>query len=438
MILDTTKKVGKKVTVCGFVTAVRDHGKIRFIDISDRTGILQTIHSDTNTPVGMQDVLEIIGTINHRPEKMINFDIPTGKVELATSGVKVLEKAHELPFDMGNESLNVSLETLLDYRPLTLRHKKVKAIFNVQEVIADTFRKSLKKLDFKEILVPTIVPTATEGGAEVFPIDYYNGRAFLAQSPQLYKQIMVGVFERVFTIAHAYRAEPSITTRHMSEYVSLDCEFGFINNFSDIMDVVEYVMKSIFNELNLKCKNELKLYNSSAPKLGKEIPRIKMREAQKIILERTGRDNTKESDLTPEDEREICKWSSEKYGSELIFITHYPTKKRPFYTYPDDENPEYTNSFDLLGRGLEWVTGGRRINNYERLLSHIKLWKNKPEDFDIYLQAFKYGMPPEGGFAVGLERVTMQVLGLGNIREASLFPRDMNRVDIKFEKAKDE
>jgi len=218
----------------------------------------------------------------------------------------------------------------------------------------------------------------------------------------------------------------------MSEYVSLDCEFGFINNFSDIMDVVEYVMKSIFNELNLKCKNELKLYNSSAPKLGKEIPRIKMREAQKIILERTGRDNTKESDLTPEDEREICKWSSEKYGSELIFITHYPTKKRPFYTYPDDENPEYTNSFDLLGRGLEWVTGGRRINNYERLLSHIKLWKNKPEDFDIYLQAFKYGMPPEGGFAVGLERVTMQVLGLGNIREASLFPRDMNRVDIKI------
>jgi len=182
----------------------------------------------------------------------------------------------------------------------------------------------------------------------------------------------------------------------------------------------------------------LALFLATIPKLSPKIPCLKMREAQEIIFERTGRDNRKEPDLEPEDEREICHYAREKYDSDLIFITHYPTRKRPFYSYPDPKDPEYTCSFDLLGRGLEWVTGGQRINDYDTLIDHIKKWGNKPEDFEIYLQAFKYGMPPEGGFCLGAERITMQILGLENIREASLFPRDMERIDIRLPKKEKE
>ncbi|MFH1955494.1 MAG: aspartate--tRNA(Asn) ligase [Patescibacteria group bacterium] len=435
LIIDSFQKLNEKVIIKGWVSAIRDHGKIKFVDISDRSGILQTVLS-SEKEVSMGDVLKVLGTIKKRPEKMVNTKIVTGTVELEIEKLEVLEKAGEFPFDMGDADLKVSLEILLDYRPLTLKHPKTKAIFKVQETIVHSFRETLKSLGFTEIFVPTLVPCATEGGAEVFKVDYYDGKAYLAQSPQLYKQIMVGVFERVFTIAHAYRAEPSVTTRHMSEYVSLDCEMGFIESFSDILDVVEIVVKGIFKSLNNTCLKELALYNAKTPLVSEKIPRIKMREAQEIILKRTGRDNTKEPDLSPEDEKEICQYSKEKYQSELIFITHYPTKKRPFYTYPSDDDPEYTDSFDLLGRGLEWITGGRRINNYNKLLDNIKKWGNKKEDFEIYLQAFKYGMPPEGGFAVGAERVTMQVMGLKNVREASLFPRDMQRVDIKISKEK--
>jgi len=453
LIGDTPKKLNEKILVNGWVSAVRDHGKIKFVDISDRSGVLQAILSDPprvdpsrldeadklsesrrvlKDEISIEDVLELVGAVKKRPEKMVNPNIPTGEIELEVADLKILEKSEELPFDMGGTDLNVSLETLLDYRPLVLKHPKIKAIFKVQEVIVQAFRESLKNLGFTEIFVPTLVPVATEGGAEVFKVNYYDGSAYLAQSPQLYKQIMVGVFERVFTLAHAYRAEPSVTTRHMSEYLSLDCEFGFIKDFSDIMDTAEAVVRNLFVVVNEKCSVELGFYNAKTPLVSDKIPRIKMREAQRIILERTGRDNTKEPDLSPEDEKEICKYSEEKYKSELIFITHYPTKKRPFYTYPSDDDPEYTDSFDLLGRGLEWITGGRRISSYKKLLDNMGKWGNKKEDFEIYLQAFKYGMPPEGGFAIGAERVTMQILGLKNIREASLFPRDMQRVDIKI------
>jgi nondiscriminating aspartyl-tRNA synthetase len=198
------------------------------------------------------------------------------------------------------------------------------------------------------------------------------------------------------------------------------------------MDMAEYVIKEIFAKVKHECSEELEMYSATLPKVPKKIPRIKMREAQEIIFKRTKRDNRKEPDLEPEDEREICKWALKEHGSELIFITHYPTDKRPFYTYPDPDDPEYTYSFDLLGRGLEWVTGGQRIHDYNQLVENIKKWKLKPEEFETYLQAFKYGMPPEGGFALGAERITMQILGLKNVREASLFPRDMERVDVRL------
>jgi len=242
----------------------------------------------------------------------------------------------------------------------------------------------------------------------------------------------VPVFERVFTVNRVFRAEPSVTTRHLSEYISLDTEMGFIDSWKNLMDVCESLMKNIFANIEKNCSKELGLYNAKIPKISSEIPKMKMKEAQEIIFQRTGRDNRKEIDLEPEDEKEICEYSKEKYGSELIFITHYPTKKRPFYTFPDPADPEYTLSFDLLCRGLEIVTGGQRINDYQMLLKNIKKWKLDIKNLKFYLQAFKYGMPPEGGFAIGAERVVKQILNLENVREASLFPRDMTRIDQRL------
>lgn len=427
----TPQYVGKKVKVAGWVNSRRDHGKIIFLDMRDRSGILQVVcPSLPAKDIKDEFVLEIEGKVQKRPKGMINPALETGQIELKAEKVNILVKASTLPFDL--KDLKLSLPKLLDWRPLTLRNPKIKAIFKVQESIVESFRKTLKALGFTEFQSSTIVASATEGGAELFPVKYYKYSAFLAQSPQLYKQILVGVFERVFTITKAYRAEKSVTTRHLSEYSSLDLEMGFIKSWEELMEVCTTLIKNIFSDLQENCQEELKMFNAVLPKVGEKTPRLKMREAQKIIFERTGRDNTKEPDLSPEDEREICQFAKEKYGSELIFITHYPTEKRPFYTYADPQDPEYTLSFDLLFRGLEIATGGQRIHEYEKLLKNIKKFGLSASQFKFYLQAFKYGLPPEGGFALGLERITKQVLGLENVKEASLFPRDMERIDQRL------
>jgi len=436
LISQAPQKIGQEVILKGWVNTRRDHGKIVFIDLRDRTGIIQVVGGDDLKQLRPEWAVEIKGLVKQRPEKMVNPNLETGKVEVELKEIKILAQAEELPFDTGTEELKVELPTLLDYRGLTLRHPKIKAIFKVQEEIIDSFRRTLKEFDFTEFQAPTIVPVATEGGSEIFPIQYFDHKAYLGQSPQLYKQMMVGVFERVFTVTKAYRAEPSVTTRHICEYISLDAELGFIDSYDNLMEIVELVFRGMFDGLKKNCPKELALFKVELPKIFNKIPQIKMREAQEIIFQRTGRDNRQEPDLMPDDEKEICKWALEEKNSDLIFITHFPTKKRPFYTYPDPKDPEYTLSFDLLGKGLEWVTGGQRINDYNRLVKNIKARGNKPEDFKLYLQAFEYGMPPEGGFALGAERITMQVLGLNNVREASLFPRDMERIDFKLSEVK--
>lgn len=440
LILDCLNKIEKEVTIAGWVNTIRNHGKLIFLDLRDRTGLLQVVINaqrefqafDTAKKLKNEFIIKVSGTVKERPKELVNKNSPTGNIEFEAEKIEILAKSETLPFDIGKKELELNLETLLNHRSLALRHLKIRAIFKVQETIVQSFRKTLKEMGFTEFQAPTIVPTATEGGANVFPIKYYDYNAYLGQSPQLYKQIMVSIFERVFTLAHAYRAEPSITTRHLSEYIGLDAEFGFINDFNDVMDVVETVVKKIFIEVAKERKGELESYRVTTPKVSDKIPRLKLRDVQKIIYERTQRDHRNEPDLDPEDEREICKYTKEKFGSDLVFVTHYPTKKRPFYTYPDPKDPEYTLSFDLLGRGVEWVTGGQRINNYDQLVENIKKWGNNPKDFEMYLQAFRYGMPKEGGFCFGLERVTQLILGLGNVREASLFPRDMERVDVKL------
>lgn len=429
---ETVSKIGEKVLLKGWVDRCRDHGKIVFVDLKDRSGIIQIVVGKEGKSLHPEDVIQVEGRVKKRPEAMKNPSLLTGEIEIQAEKIRILAKSSPLPFDLGERNLNLELSTLLDYRALTLRHQKIRAIFKVQETIIQSFREILKRLDFTEFFAPTIVPVATEGGAEIFPVKYYDYTAYLAQSPQLYKQIMVSVFERVFTVTKAYRAEPSMTTRHLSEYISLDVEMGFIDSWRELMDTAEIVIRNIFSAVKKKNVGELELLGSTVPSLGKKIPRLKMQEAQEIIFQRSGRDRRKAPDLNPEDEREICKWAEEKYGSELVFITHYPVEKRPFYTLPDPQDSNYTLSFDLLCRGLELATGGQRINDYQQLVEHIKKWGNKPEDFSLYLQAFRFGMPPEGGFALGAERITKQILRLGSIKEASLFPRDMERIDSRL------
>ena len=431
LICETPKKIGEKVKIDGFVHVVRAHGKIVFADITDRSGILQVVGGDDLAALKPQFVVEIEGTVNARPEKMVNDKINTGTVELSAEKITILAKSDEMPFDMGGEELNLELPTLLDYRTLTLRHPKIKEIFRVQAAVLEGFRLAAIELGCIEISVPTISASATEGGAEVFMVDYYGHNAYMTQSPQLYKQMMVPSLERVFTIAKAYRAEPSVTTRHLSEATQMDCELGFVN-FEELLDALEFVGSKTLKYAEEKCEKLLSDYKVPALKIPVKIPRLTMREAQQIVKERTGVDHTTEKDLDPEDEKEICKWAQEKKGSDLITITHYPTKKRSFYTMPDPKDPEFSLSYDLLFRGLEILSGSQRINDYEELVKTIKDRGMDPKNFEMYLQAFKYGMPPEGGFSFGLERITMKLLDLKNVREASLFPRDMERVDFRF------
>lgn len=435
LILDCNNEIGKTVKICGWVHTRRDHGKILFLDVVDRTGLIQVVlGGGKGKDLKAQDVVCITGQVNKRPENLKNVNISTGEIEIYSEEVEVLSKAQELPFDMGGKDLDLQLPTLLDFRGLTLRHPKVKSIFKVQETVIDAFRQSLKIKDFTEFQAPVIIPQTAEGGAEVFEVKYFEHKAFLAQSPQFYKQILVGVYERVFTVNKTLRAEPSVTTRHLTEVTTLDAEFGFIDSWLDLMDMAEYVIKYIFERVDKECAGVLQQYNTTTPKVSAKIPHIKLREAQEIIYKRTGRDNRNEPDLQPEDEREICKWSLEEKGSELIFITHYPVSKRPFYTYEDPDDLGYTLSFDLLGRGTEWLTGGQRINNLEKLVENAKKRGIDVGKSELYLQAFKYGMPSEGGFSFGSERIVMHILGLANVREASLFPRDMERVDVRLSK----
>ncbi|OGE20653.1 aspartate--tRNA(Asn) ligase [Candidatus Daviesbacteria bacterium RIFCSPLOWO2_01_FULL_43_38] len=433
LILDCNEKVGGTVKVCGWVQVRRDHGKIIFLDVLDRSATIQVIaQGDMAKDLRPQDVVCIEGEVSKRPENLVNSNISTGTIELQVKSIEVLSKAEELPFDMGGKDLDLQLPTLLDYRGLTLRHPKVKAIFKVYEVVVDAFREVLKKHDFTEFQSPVIIPQTAEGGAEVFEVKYFDYKAYLAQSPQFYKQILVGVYERVFTVNKTLRAEPSVTTRHITESVTLDAEMGFIDSWTEIMDEVEYVIKHIFKRVEEECESALKLHGVTVPKVPASIPRIKMRDAQEIIYKRTGVDHRKEPDMAPDDEREICKWSLEEHGSELVFVTHYPTKKRPFYTMPDPEDPEHTLSFDLIGRGVEWLTGGQRLNDLNQLTKNANKRGVDLRKSELYLQAFRYGMPPEGGWSFGSERITQGILGLANIREATLFPRDMERVDVRL------
>ena len=423
-------KINEQVTLAGYVDKVRNHGKITFIDLKDRSGVIQCV-GENIAKVGIQDIVEISGKVNKRPDNMVNKNISTGSVEIWIDNITILSSSEELPFDMGKDDLGLQLPTLLDYRALTLRHANISKIFKVQEALMEGFRVASKEIGCTEIFTPTISASSTEGGSEVFKVKYYDHDAFLVQSPQLYKQMLVPVFERVFLVSRAYRAEPSVTTRHLSESIQMDCELGFVD-FNELLDAMEFVGRKTVSYALENCWEILTDFGVAEIKISDQIPRLTLREAQLILKDRTGVDHTNEIDMMPEDEREICKWAVEEKNSDFVTITHFPTKKRAFYTMPDPQNPEYSLSYDLLFKGTEILSGSQRINKYDELVSAIKAKGMDPKNFEMYLQAFKYAMPPEGGFSFGLERITMLLLNLSNVREASLFPRDMERVDFRF------
>lgn len=435
LIRDLHGSIGKTVTVKGWISVRRDQGKLIFFDVRDRSGIVQAVvlpksaAAEIAKEVRLEYAVSLEAKVNERPEKNRNEKAENGDIELEVLELTILGKAEPLPFDMSLEGYNLDLTTELDHRALTLRHPRLQAIFKVQAVIIDSFREYMKQNEFFEFQAPAIAPATAEGGAEVFEITYFDKKAYLSQSPQLYKQIVMTAFERVFSVNKVFRAEPSATTRHITEIVSLDAEMAFISSWEDVRDMSQETVRFILNQVATVCARELELLGATLPVMIEKTPTLSLREAQEKIFEKTGRDVRGDKDLNPEDERTICEIVKEETNSDFVYVYGYPTRQKPFYVYPNPENPEFNEGMDLLCRGVEWLSGGRRINDYTQLMEHVQKWGMDPKKIEMFLEAFRYGVPPEGGFALGAERMTMQILGLKNIREATLFPRDMHRID---------
>lgn len=405
---------------------IRSFPEFSFLVLRDRTGQAQVVVEpgpELDKLKGLQNetVLRIEGTVV--PEERS----PTG-VDVREAAITVLAPVTDTgPFELNKKVLKPSLDVFLNHAAYGLRHPIKQATFRIMSTLLHAYGEYLTSQGFTEITTPKIVGSATEGGANVFQVQYFDRMAYLAQSPQLYKQIMVGVFERVFEIGHAFRAEPHYTSRHLNEYESLDLEMGFIESQQDVMDMLSNVLMAMIAAVGERNPKEVELLKIDLP-AHQDFPQIRFREGQQLILERHGEDRSQEPDLSPQDERWLCEWATEEHRSDFLFVTHFPTPKRPFYAYPDPTDPEHTESFDLLFRGSELVTGGRRINDYDQLVSTMKDRGVNLEPFSGFLEAFQYGMPPEGGFAIGAERLLAQLVGADNIRETTLFPRDVNRL----------
>jgi nondiscriminating aspartyl-tRNA synthetase len=425
---EVSKQIGKSVSVSGWIHKIRKLGGITFLVIRDREGLVQAIveKKEANkvlADLSTESVVTITGTV-------VKEERAPGGAEIRVDKVEVISMvSDELPIEINKKEMNINLDTLLDWRPLSLRSPRQRAIFKVQAVIIKCFREYLGRHDFTEINTPKIVEAGLEtGGAEMYSLKWFDKKAFLSQSPQMYKQIMVGVFEKVFETAYIYRAEKHNTSRHLNEYLSLDLEMGYIDSFEDIMNLEEDYLSTLIDDLQSTCKNEFALVGAEIPVKPKKIPRIKLIDAQKILEKEYGQKCVGDPDLDPNHEKLICEYSTKKFGSEFVFITHYPSKKRPFYAMDDPKDPQSTLSFDLLFRGLEVTTGGQRLHCYDDYLKKMKDRNMDIKSFEDYLVAFKFGMPPHGGLAIGTERLTAKLLNLENVREASLFPRDINRL----------
>ena len=412
---------GKKVLIKGRVLNMRNLGNIVFLIIQDYTGAIQVVF-DKNTEAKTGDAVAIEGTAKKEIRSKYGFEIQGEKLEIVSNITE------DLPFDLAKNDLNLNLSTLLDYRTLSLRHPKVQAIFKLYDILLKGYEITMREEKFTEIKTPKILGAATEGGANFFKVKYFDKEAALAQSPQFYKQIMVGVFERVFEIGPAFRAEPHFTTRHVNEYISLDAEVGFIKDFYDVVGILNRVIKKVFSIIEKEGKQYLDTHNIKISEVPDQIPRVKLAEIKKIIKEKYNYSIPEAIDIDPEGERLAGKYAKENFNSDFIFITHYPWSEKPFYTMPCEENPEETCGFDLLFKGLEIATGSQRIHAYKQLIENMEKKKIKPNGMEFYLDIFKYAMPPHGGWGIGSERLIQQILELGSIKEAILFPRDVKRL----------
>lgn len=439
LIGELSSHKGEEVLIKGWVDVRRDQGKMVFFDFRDRSGKVQGVVLPNRPEVievakttRSEFVVSVLGIVNERPEKNKQAGKINGDIELEITGIEILSKAQELPFELGTE---VNLDTHLDYLPFTLRGERHRDIFTIQAAILQAYRDALKNQDFTEFMAPALVGGDAEGGAAVFKVDYFNDKkAFLATSPQFYKQIMVGPFERSFTIAKVFRAEKSATTRHIAEITQMDFEMGFIQNELDVMAMLERVIKDTVTAVGEKHADIFARMNVEVPAMSEKFPIFTLAEAQEIVAREFNRTIEDTSDMAPEDERQICEYAKEKFGSDFVFITRFPTKKRAFYTYEEPSEAPLSRGFDLLFRGLEINSGAQRIHSYEDLIARMKDRGLDPEKFSYYLQAFKYGIPPHGGCSTGLERFTARMLDISNVKEATAFPRDINRIDTLLSK----
>jgi len=414
--------LGEHLVMCGWIHAIRSFGGVTFVVLRDGWGTVQVVSEDESiATVPLESVVRIEGTLVRAAKA------PDG-VELKASLVTVVSIAQPPAIMMGKRTLSAGLPTLLDQAVVLNRHPARRALMRLAAGAMSSFRASLDEQHFTEIQTPKFVESATEGGANVFTVDYFGRPAYLAQSPQFYKQIMVGMFERVYEVGTVFRAEPHDTVRHLSEYVSLDVEMAFIESHETVMSMLQHVLSAMIHRLTQQHASELDLVGATIPAMPGEIPRLHFTEAKGLAWSLTGSDERDEPDLSPAEERSLGAWALKTHGSEFLFVTGYPMVKRPFYTHPEPTRPRYSNSFDLLFRGLELVTGGQRLHRYADYIDALTRAGVAIGPFASYLDAFRHGMPPHGGFAIGLERFIMQVTGQTNIRLATTFPRDLGRL----------
>lgn len=419
--------VGEMVTVEGVVHSIRKMGEIGFVVLRKREGLLQMVweKGEANVDIGEireGDCVRVSGCVRDEGRAPLGREVRIGKVEVLS------RPAEALPLAVDKWRLNTSLETKLNLRAVSLRNVRERARFRIQEGICRGFREFLYGQGFTEIHTPKIGAKGAEGGSNLFKLNYFHRPAVLEQSPQFYKQMMVGVFDRVFETGPVFRAEKHNTRRHLNEYTSLDFEMGYIEGFEDICAMETGFLQYTMELLKGSYEKELKLLKVELPKVDR-IPCVSFSEAKELVAGKYNRRIKNPFDLEPEEEELIGRYFKEECGADFVFVTHYPSKKRPFYAMDDPEDERFTLSFDLLFRGLEVTTGGQRIHDYGMLVEKLEKRGMSREGMEQYLDTFKYGMPPHGGLGIGLERLTMQLLGEENVREACLFPRDMNRLE---------
>ena len=413
------------VQVSGMVHAKRPvGGGLTFLKLRKRDGLLQCTCGERVdvSKIPEESAVVVTGRLREEPRA-------PGGVELVAEGIEVLSRpAAAMPVPTPKAKLNVNLDTELGLRPVVLRHLRERSVFRVQECLGRAFRDYLRDQGFTEIHTPKIVHAGAEGGSNIFRLDYFGRKAFLAQSPQFYKQTMVGVYERVFELAPVFRAEKHSTARHLNEYTSMDFEMGFINSFEDVMAMETGFLQHAMALLREEYAQDVERLGIRIPDVS-AVPCIRFDEAKRLAAERYGYSIRDPYDLEPEEEHAIGRYAREVWESDFVFVTHYPSKKRPFYAMDDPEDPKYTLSFDLLFRGLEVTTGGQRIHDYRAQVAKMEARGMDPADFESYLMAHRHGLPPHGGLGIGLERLTMQLCGLDNVRYACLFPRDLSRLE---------